>query len=258
MEAIHLNKHVDDIFSGYSKLETPEERKEHKVEGSLMFEGFEELVRQYEEILATKEWDNLQKLLAKNRIILEPEEINRFLQATIGYESHKLYCDRTGFFITRLIQNSNDAGNNKFILSTKALAKELRAIGYNLRGKHDRPLEIRVDGNTGGWCGFEAQNIRQIYIGGNAGGDCGYKAKDIGKIHIAGNSGGWCGSWAENIKEIYIGGEAGAYCGHEAENLAFKTPNKQTLRLLKEHVPKGKGNRIYFIHPDNHEEEIKW
>ncbi|MFH1638035.1 MAG: hypothetical protein ABIB71_06425, partial [Candidatus Woesearchaeota archaeon] len=56
MVAVHLNKTVDDIFSGYSKLKAPEERMEHKVEGSLMFEGFEDLVRQYEDILAI---DNL-------------------------------------------------------------------------------------------------------------------------------------------------------------------------------------------------------
>ncbi|MFH1638135.1 MAG: hypothetical protein ABIB71_06940, partial [Candidatus Woesearchaeota archaeon] len=56
MVAVHLNKGEYDFLKGHSKLKAPEERMEHKVEGSLMFEGFEDLVRQYEDILAI---DNL-------------------------------------------------------------------------------------------------------------------------------------------------------------------------------------------------------
>ncbi|MFH1638030.1 MAG: hypothetical protein ABIB71_06400 [Candidatus Woesearchaeota archaeon] len=243
MVAIHLNKQIDDIFSGYSKLETPEERKEHKVEGSLFFEGFEELVRQYEEILAIGKkrayhWSTLVEALSKISIVLDPEQINSFLQATIRYEDNKPYGEHTGLFITQLIHNSHYAGNNKFTLNTKAFSEGIGGIGYNLKGRKNKLLEIIVNGD--------------------AGKECGHHAKNIGKLHISGNVGHGCGKSARNIKELYIGSNAEHWCGCAAKNSTFKTPNKKTLRLLKIYVPKGKGNKIYFINKTGKEKKIKW
>ncbi|MFH1637759.1 MAG: hypothetical protein ABIB71_05025 [Candidatus Woesearchaeota archaeon] len=220
MVAISLNKGKDDIFSGYSKLETPEERKESKVEGGLLFEGFEELVKQYEEILAIDNWNIAKKALAKLAkidSILEPDQINSFLQATVKYGDYRDYSWNTGDFITRLIQNSHEAGNNRFELNTKVLSKEIHGLGYKLKGREDNLLEIIVGGNTGYACCYEAENIGKFYIGGNAECNCGYKAK----------------------------------------NSTFKTPIRETLQLLKTYVPKDKGNRIYFIEPNGKEKEIK-
>ncbi|MFH1637497.1 MAG: hypothetical protein ABIB71_03670 [Candidatus Woesearchaeota archaeon] len=217
MATISLNRTEQDIFSGYSKLETPDERKENKVEGSLFFEGFEELVRQYKEILSTEEWSNVPKLLGETRMILEPEEINSFLQAIIKYENHENYSKNTGYFITRLIQNSHNTGNNKFTLNTIELSKDIHNLASDFNGRKDKLLEIIVDGSVGKYC---------------------------------------C-AWAKNIGQLYIGGNAGKCCVIGAENSTFKTPNKETLQLLKKNVEKDKNNRIYFIHPNNQEEEIK-
>ncbi|MFH1637431.1 MAG: hypothetical protein ABIB71_03330 [Candidatus Woesearchaeota archaeon] len=197
MVAVHLNKGEDDFLSGYSKLETPDEKIEHKVEGSLLFEGHEELVKKYGEILAIGDWYTLttQKILAGVRSSLTPDQINSFLQTTTPYDNHKNYCDRTGRFITRLIQNSHDTGNNLFKLETRTLSKGIYFLGYNLQGKGNNLLEIIVDGNAKYWCGVQAKNC------------------------------------------------------------TFKTPNKETLRQLKENVPKDKGNKIYFI-KGNKEERI--
>ncbi|MFH1638131.1 MAG: hypothetical protein ABIB71_06920 [Candidatus Woesearchaeota archaeon] len=237
MVAVHLNKQIDDIFSGYSKLETPEERMEHKVEGSLFFEGYEELMKQYEKLLTRSPWDYVLNACSRITAILTPQQINSFLQATMIYENHNNFSANTGFLITRLIQNSHDAGNNKFTLNTGGL-KEIDCISYGLKGKENKLLEIIVAGNARHHCGNGAENIQELYISG-----------DIG----------YCCAWeAKNIKEIYIVGNSGLYCGYDAENSTFKTQNKQTLQLLKKNVLQGKNNRIYFIHPDKQEEEIIW
>ncbi|MFH1638130.1 MAG: hypothetical protein ABIB71_06915 [Candidatus Woesearchaeota archaeon] len=236
--AISLNRADEDIFSGYSKLETPEERIEHKVEGSLMFEGHKDLLKKYEDFLTLDRWSKIYRTSAKITSVLKPEQINGFLQTTIRYEYHDNYSLSTGIFITRLIQNSHDEGNNMFMLNTKVLFRDIDGIGFELKGKWDKSLEIIVEGNVGN--------------------DSFERAKNIGKLHIAGNAGDYCGRGAQNINELYIGGNARSECGKGVDDCTFKTPNMQTLQLLKETVSKGKGNKIYFIHPNKEEEEIKW
>ncbi|MFH1637493.1 MAG: hypothetical protein ABIB71_03650 [Candidatus Woesearchaeota archaeon] len=290
MVAIHLNKTVDDIFSGYSKLETPDEKIEHKVDGSLICNDFEDLMKQYETFLV---WE---VYLKEVKDILTPEQINSFLQATIRYDDYKHYRCNTGHFITRLIQNSHNAGNNKFILNTKALSKKIDCIAHSLKGKKDMLLEIIVDGNLGDYCGLRAENIEKIYICGNVGRRCGENVQNIGKLYISGDAGNYCCERAKSIKELYIGGNAGNACGYKAENIGkiyigrdagancawdaknigklhiagnvgsdcgfgaenstFKTPNKETLRLLKKNVPIGEGNKIYSIQPNGKEKRI--
>ncbi|MFH1637758.1 MAG: hypothetical protein ABIB71_05020 [Candidatus Woesearchaeota archaeon] len=278
MLTVYLNKNVDDFLKGYSKLETPEERMEGKVEGEVMFEGFDELIRQYEEILAIDNFEDQEQESPEIMGVLGPERINVFLQATVKYEQHENYSGNTGLFITQLIQNSHDSGNNKFTLNTKALSKEIDNICSGLKGKGNNLLEIIIDGKVGDLCSAQATNMGKLHIGGNAGDWCGYSAKNIKKIYMGGNAGSWCGAWAENIKEVYIGGNAGYNfgweaknigqlyivgnaeegCGEKAENSTFKTPNKETLRQLKNHVPKKLGNKLSFIKEDGSEEEIRW
>ncbi|MFH1638034.1 MAG: hypothetical protein ABIB71_06420 [Candidatus Woesearchaeota archaeon] len=235
MVAIQLNKTVDDFLSGYSKLETPDERKEHKEEGEIMFEGFGELLRQYEDLLK-EELAYIEEEAINS--ILSPEQINSFLQATIRYEDYKHFGWNTGMFITQLIQNSHEAGNNRFTLTTKAFSKRIDHIGLRLQGIGNKKLEILVEGDVGNFCAFRANNL--------------------GKLHINGNAGTYCCKSAWNIQEIYIGGTAKIYCGINTENCTFITPDQETLFWLKEHVEQDQGNKIYFIRPENQEEEIKW
>ncbi|MFH1638031.1 MAG: hypothetical protein ABIB71_06405 [Candidatus Woesearchaeota archaeon] len=217
MVAIHLNKQIDDIFSGYSKLETPEERKGHKVEGSLWFKGFEELMRNYERILRLGPWMDTKEAYFRINAVLEPEQINSFLQATIRYEDHENYSNYKGLFFTRLIQNSHDLGNNRFTLDTRAFTQKINALGQLLHGRGNNLLEINVEGSVGDFCGYGAKNIRTLHID----------------------------------------GEVGDHCGFGADNSTFKTPNQQTLQLLKKNVENDRGNRIYFINEDGSEKEIK-
>ncbi|MFH1638033.1 MAG: hypothetical protein ABIB71_06415 [Candidatus Woesearchaeota archaeon] len=280
MGQIALNKNLEDFLRGYSKLETPDEKIEHKVEGSLMFEGHEEVMKQYEEMLAIDEWLDAREAILRTYASLQPEQINTFLQTTVKYEPHKWYAQLTGRFLTRLIRNSHYAGKNNFMLNTKALSKDIDCLGFDLKGRGINKLELTINGNVGEKCCAWAENIGKVYISGSAKSCCGQLANDIGLLHIgedAGsccgisaseigvlyigrNAGNCCGGGARSIGQIYIGGLAKKKCGDETRCSTFKTPNKQTLQLLKKNVPKRKrfGNRIFFIHPDKHEEEIKW
>ena len=71
-----------------------------------------------------------------------------FLQATISFEDHKEYKERTGIFINKLIQESYDAGHNGFELNTMALPL-IDKIGIYIQGKEKRPIEITIHGNAG-------------------------------------------------------------------------------------------------------------
>ncbi|MFH1638028.1 MAG: hypothetical protein ABIB71_06390 [Candidatus Woesearchaeota archaeon] len=248
MVTVSLKRNQGNILDGYSGLEAPEERMEQKVEGSLLCEGFEKLMGKYEKILAIDY--GIQEAVAEIDHILAPEQINSFLQATIRHEGHRNYSFNSGHFITKLIQDSHNAGYNKFTLNTKSLVKEIDNIGYNIKGKEH--LEIIIKGNAGCCCGEWAENLKQIYIAGNAGKYCGNLAYNIKRIYIEGNAGEWCGA-ADNIEEIYVAGSTGCFSGSVATNSTFKTPNEDTLRLLKENVSKGKGNKLYFINPDGSE-----
>jgi len=273
-------------FSAYEGLKAPEEKGKEKIEGSILFEGLEEVLKQYEDVLD----NNLN--LDEVKAILTPEQINTFLQATIPYEAHKNYAENTGYFITKLIQNSYDAGNNGFKLNTNTLPTAINYIGLKLEGKKDKPLELLVEGDVGylcgyaakystisiagdagNWCGAEAKHSKiniagdagnwcgdgakysTISIAGNAGNWCGDGAK-YSTISIAGNAGDCCGEWAD-YSTISIAGDVGGGCGRDAKCSVFKTPNRKTLKKLKQWVAKGEGNKLYFINPDG-SEVLEW
>ncbi|MFH1638133.1 MAG: hypothetical protein ABIB71_06930 [Candidatus Woesearchaeota archaeon] len=267
MVALHLNRNVDDIFSGYSKLETPEERMEHKVEGSLMFEGFEELMKAYEEVISIK---NLGKTQTNEKIVIElpyiltPKEINTFLQSTVRYEDYENYGWNTGFFLTSLIQNSYNHGNTKFLLNTKTLSKEINSIGNSLKGKKNKIIELSIRGDVGDCCGSNAEHIN-LSVEGNAGDCCGSSATNS-ILNISGDVGWGCGAYnaqhstftilgmaATNDLAVFTGRSGGLH-GNFAEKCIFKTSNKKTLQLLIYDVTRG--NEIYLIKPNGKEKKV--
>lgn len=259
-------------------------------EGGIQYKGMDALLKQYEVALGIEKWGEKKSFINNVNNILEPEEINRFLQVTIAYKAHEKYGNNTGLFVTRLIQNSYDAGYDSFRLDTRAL-KELHFIGWGARGKDGNPLEITIEGNAGEHCGDHAERLiisiagnaghfcayeaedstitiggdagaycghdvksSTISIGGNASKDCGWNAKSS-TISIAGNARNACGFEAEDSR-ITIGGDAGDWCGSNAKRSIFKAKKPETLENMKKYVGTGKGNRIYFIQADGNEEEL--
>ncbi|MFH1638027.1 MAG: hypothetical protein ABIB71_06385 [Candidatus Woesearchaeota archaeon] len=283
MAAIALNKGDGDFLSGYSKLETPEERMECKVEGGLIFEGFESLLKKYERFLNLQyiDLDDIYKRITKinRRRRLTPEKINAFLQATISYEEHKNHPLVTGAFISSLIQSSYNVGHNNFHLNANGIAKPLRFIGYRLEGKRKRPIQILIEGSAGEACGgkanvliwndlklftynyrytedtsFDIMVTRYCDFNSELFGDrCGnlarhssFRGKEFGDN---------CGIEAKCC--TFIGKVFGKGCGEDAYGCVFKTSSQESLERLMRYVEKSRSNKIYFTHPDGKEEKME-
>ncbi|MBI4453658.1 hypothetical protein HY636_03365 [Candidatus Woesearchaeota archaeon] len=115
---------------------------------------FGELFREYERYMSEK--GKTQKNLDDMTGVLTPEDINEFLLTTKRFREYNEYSERTGEFITKLIQNSYDAGNNNFGLNTKKLKTSIGGLGRNLQGYPERILSLQIDGDVGDECGFRA------------------------------------------------------------------------------------------------------
>ncbi|MFH1637496.1 MAG: hypothetical protein ABIB71_03665 [Candidatus Woesearchaeota archaeon] len=270
MVTIHLNRTEHDIFSGYSKLDTPDERKEHKVEGSLICEEFEELIKCYEKIVDASSLSYAYEMIPKIEAVLTPVQINSLLQSTLKYEEHWLYKQSTGLFITKLIENSYNSGHKKFHLNT-ALLKRIEHIGYSLKGRKDKLLEIVVEGDIGDHC-FGFVDYLELKLIGDAGKSLGGAAQ-YSRFDVEGNVEESCGCdfplytgqtffcggmliSGSKSSVFNISGSLGESSGQRSENCVFKTSDKESINVLRNELPYGKANRIYYLKPDEKEERI--
>ncbi len=177
-----------------------------------------DLLGEYEEFL-NKEMDfnQIEKIIEKETILLTPDKIDDFLQQTILYENHKKYEENTGAFISQLIQTSYNAGNNNFELNTKKL-KTISNIGAYLIGKKRNPIIIKIEGNTGYDCGSFSQN--SIFnIEGNTRDHCGHETQNC-NFNIKGNTEKEFGHFSENCL-FKIEGDTEEGCGWHAKNCRF-------------------------------------
>ncbi len=203
--------------------------------------------------------------------ILTPEEINQFLQMTIEIESHDNYQVRTGIFLSRLIQNSYDAGNNDFHLDTTSLTRHLTYFCMLIEGEEERPININIRGDVGYSFGFKSQYAK-FTITGNVGLWLSTYSKFC-NIFTTGNVGPWAGNAShhctytlagnvesnlgENSQQsnYFIGGTLGNCVGINAMNCVYKTSNLKTLHELVKYL--SNKNKIYFINSDGKEELVR-
>ena len=214
--------------------------------------------------------------------ILTPEQINIFLQSTIAYENRKGYNKFTGIFITKLLQNSYDAGHNEFELRVSS-ATDMHYVGVTLLGTEDRLFSVSINGNGGMFFGREARYC-QFTVNGNVGWYCGYRANNS-YFTINGDSKSNAGAQATN-STFFIQG-SGQNLGHGAQRCeftlhgkdlsdvllyknpptkycTFKTSNRETLdnffhligTSTNDSPEHDFGNRIIFIDSDGKEEVI--
>ena len=103
--------------------------------------------------------------------VLQPQEINQFLQGTIVYDTSR-HDDgnavMTGCFITRLIQNSYNAGYNGFMINTELLTNPLSFLGDKLQGTSEDHLRLDIKGDLYNSPGFGSEYCH-FKVGGNAG-----------------------------------------------------------------------------------------
>ena len=83
--------------------------------------------------------------------VLSPPQIQQFLSITQEYELEKNYSDRTGLFLTHLVQLSHNAGNTQFMLDHTD-HKPLNYLCSSMRKNQDKGLSVIIKGTIGNIC----------------------------------------------------------------------------------------------------------
>ena len=264
---------IDGILARFGEQQPEEVRK---IDAPLE-NRFSALLKKYEQCLETEFKDVQGKnfVQGQNDIsdILSSEEINAFLQTTIQFEEHKQYAKNTGLFISKLIQNSYNAGNTEFTLNTNVISNPLIYLCAYLEAIEKNKLVISitgdvgdllgwasynctytVTGNVGYWLGYNSNNC--IYtVTGNVGDELGQYSNNC-TYSVTGNVGDGLGSNSTNCT-YSVTGNVGRKLGWDSKDCTYKTPyNKlfQRWKRTKTMPPKGEGNTIIYLKPDGTEE----
>ncbi len=232
---IQKPKGLDELLKDYKPQKTDTEKKIELVNHV----DFTELTIKYKKCLDLPDstWQ-YNKPLPED--ILTPEQISAFMQTTtILYKNQETYEDRTGIVISRIIQNSYDAGYNKFKLEIPACGigrMAMRGVGYELKGEKNRPLELTIEGTVGIWCGNYAENAI-FNIKGDAIGSLAAFAKNS-TFNVTGK-----------IFEV----SSTSHTATVSENLVIKTPNQFALETVINSRWRYGRNLIIYIKPDGTE-----
>ena len=227
--------------SGIEELVDKDSGKEI-VATPVVVDRFEELKKKYEQFLMVED-GFIEKRKNNMKEVLLPCEINIFLQQTREYENHKNYGWSTGHFISQLVQNSYNAGNNNFELDMNSL-KPINNIASHVTGTDERKVNIIIKGEAGDWCGYFARHF--TFTIKKAGSECGYLAKQC--TFTIEKAGSWCGCQAEH--STFTIEKAGSMYGSEAQHSTFNTHNPKQYERFKESVPQDTGNKIYLLSSD--------
>ena len=197
-------------------------------------------------------YQNNQQISKLESIVLNRGQINLFLQKIIKqYPRDRISNKVTGVYLSKLIGDSYSAGHNDFVLNT--CNTRIEDLCYNILGTKEKPIQIRIDGDVGTYCGRDAQhcffnnkggigwacgsNARHCTFNNEDGvGDmcgvdaqycifnnngligkmCGFNAKQC-KFNNEGDVGDMCGSEAKQCM-FNIGGDVGLWCGGRVGN----------------------------------------
>lgn len=131
-----LNKYRGEGVGGH------EERKE------LPFEDFAEELKVYESLKPyTRGKENDEFFRQAITSAPDPQKINSLFQALRAHEEiYKGYCQNAGRFISRIIQNSYEAGYNNFTLNNTTAIWD---IGEKLKGTQENPIKITIQDGAG-------------------------------------------------------------------------------------------------------------
>ena len=206
---------------------------------------FEDLTKKYEYFLANSvgiEWlaDRIEWVTDLEQEVVLPCDINLFLQQTREYENHKNYTQNTGIFISQLIKNSYNAGNNKFELNFNYL-RLIDRTALSISGTKEKIIVIVITGEVGDSCGVNTRH--SMFTVEKAGDWCGQYAQH--STFTIKEAGPWCGRNAEH--STFTIGEAGEWCGSSSKHSTFNTHNSLQYERFKKSVPQKNGNAVYLL-----------
>ncbi len=244
---------IDDLLRDY-KPQRVEERKPIVVVGE---DKFAKVLEEYKKFLDEYSWASDTTLKTRKRKesithVLNPTDINQFLQMSTLFFDHENWSDNTGIYVSKLIQNSYDAGNTNFTLNTENLPEVVNWLGSHLCSERKK-LKLTIEGDVGDCAGTYIHSVL-LRLDGNARAKFGTGARDsrlfcTGNVHIG------CG---DDAKRSYfdINGDVGygyairakestfvfrANVGNVempyAEDCVFKTTNKKTFEKMQSQIP---------------------
>lgn len=169
------------------------------------------LVRKYKH---TIDYGKIGSWFKEVTTVLDPSEIDQFLQTTSQFDHLPIYEEVTSHYLKWLVQNSFKAGNNDFKLNILNPTDSL--LSY-LEGSKERSLKITINGNLGDACLLKVKNL-EVIINGDVQKNCAESAKNT-KITV--NSSGFeFLKFADNCTAV-IKGMAAPETGYAARKTAF-------------------------------------
>ena len=270
------NDGIDDGLDDLIRRQTarkPEDRKAIEVIGE---RKFGELWVKYERALNSV--DSLKVDIIEYYVdraiddVLTPSQIEEFFRLTIAYENNKHYQKCTKLIINELIQNSYNADNNGFVLNTNELAKPIDDLCANLRGTHNKPINITINGDVGYYFCSQGKFL-SVTINGNTRDICNDYGSSSSFI-INGNAKSIAGSSCSfivngDVEIINIDFDIKSSSSYTingevkdqefsvySTRCVFKTQNQKTLGVFLRRIPLFRGHTIYFISEDGSESKV--
>ena len=251
--ALKKGKSLEDSLSGHSAQ--VEDGRSIEVVG-----GFSGLFEQYREFLE-KDFQSGFNPNARNitfaqvRTVLDPSEINAFLQSTVVSEDHPNYCKNTAIFLSGLIQASYEAGNEFFDLNVESL-KLLEGLGVFLCKSEDYPYSVRVKGNVGNYLGINSGSVK-FSLDGDTGRYCG-SISNGSQFYVSGNGGQMTCFGSKDCLFDFRGNVEGLYLVNANESTILFSDRKSFERTREKYTEEYgaalERNEVYFVRPDKRKE----
>lgn len=177
------------------------------------------------------------------REVLNPSDIDLFLQASLPYAEHPYYPHTMGAFINRLLLNATQNGYNSFDLHTQSCGP-LNFVGKDLCGSAPWRIQLTVEGDLGIESGtwmeyvdFGVSGTVNLGLGSNSK-HCRFLFLDI----LDEREGRPC---RHNYSRLLASsGIQAIYNGREAEDCTFVVRTKGCAEMLAESLPPG--NKVVY------------
>jgi hypothetical protein len=149
-------------------------------------------------------------------LILSANELGALFDMIKKYENHDNYSIYSGLYVSRLIQNSYDAGFNgfKFDLENNC---HVHRLFREIKGTKERPVIVDIKGNANGYFGFFSDYLDVAVLGGT-GKFFGYKSTNL-IARVKGDVGSnFC--WDSTNVTVAIDGNIGSLFADDAKNFS--------------------------------------
>jgi len=200
----------------YEALGTPDDKREQKPVEPIV--GLDTAIKKFEKYLTSKNipWTN-NYYTKQFTEVFTPQELDFFLQELASYQNAKTYAPASGAVLTRLIENSYNAGNSSFELNTGSCGS-INNLLRNFRTQRKKPLHMEINGNIGTGLGSHAEKVH-FTVRGDAGEELGRSSYEC-SFTVAGTTGDDCGE-RSTASDFSLQGNVGGYCGENAYASSF-------------------------------------